>query len=45
MRTVLSEHAVARIGRFGCGREDQVRVLDGGVKDARGLISAMLRKR
>ena len=43
MRTVLSEHAVAMMGRCGCGVLIQVRALQGGVQDARNLISDILR--
>lgn len=38
MRTVLSEEAVARRGRVGCGEEDQARVLLGGWRVARGRM-------
>lgn len=42
MRAVLSEHAVARIGKLGCGELSQVRELHGGVSVARGLMEGMI---
>ena len=38
MRTVLSEQAVATMGRCGCGWLDQARELEGGVRVASGVI-------
>lgn len=38
MRTVLSEQAVARIGRCGCGVLSHVRALQEGVNVARALM-------
>ena len=35
-RTVLSEHAVATMGKWGCGALSQVRALQGGLSVARG---------
>lgn len=37
MRTVLSEEAVARRGRYGWGVDCQAREVEGGVHVARGL--------
>jgi len=38
MRTVLSEEAVAAMGRIGCGEVIQERVVEGGESEARGLM-------
>jgi hypothetical protein len=38
MRTVLSEEAVAAMGRIGCGEVIQQRVVEGGESEARGLM-------
>lgn len=38
IRTVLSEQAVATIGREGCGDVSQQRVVEEGVRVARGVI-------
>jgi hypothetical protein len=42
MRAVLSEHAVARMGRWGCGLLSQARALEGGLKVARGVMEGMV---
>jgi hypothetical protein len=38
MRTVLSEEAVAAMGRTGCGEVIHERVVEGGESEARGLM-------
>lgn len=45
MRAVLSEQAVARMGRVGWGVLSQVREFDGGCRVARGLIEGMIEMR
>lgn len=42
MRADLSEHAVAMIGRVGCGVLSQVRALQVGERVARGEIDGMV---
>ena len=41
MRAVLSEQAVARMGRWGCGLDSQTRELEGGLKVARAVMAGM----
>lgn len=43
MRTVLSEQAVATIGRCGWGEVSQARALQDGVKVASGVMEGILR--
>jgi hypothetical protein len=42
MRAVLSEQAVARMGRWGCGLLSQARALEGGWKVASGWMEGMV---